>query len=49
MTCIEWWSFEIATFVTGSISDKQLAINAILISILSVVYMVSLVDYNTIP
>ena len=41
MLCIEWWSFEIAAFVTGSISKTELGINAVLISLLSVVFMVS--------
>lgn len=41
MTCIEWWSFEIATFVTGSIDKIQLAVNSVLIALLSIVYMVS--------
>ena len=40
MVCIEWWSFEVATFVTGSIDDTQLAINGILINLLAVVYQV---------
>ena len=41
MTCIEWWSFEIAAFVTGSINKTELGIHAVLISLLSVVFMVS--------
>ena len=41
MLCIEWWSFEIPAFVTGSINKTELGINAVLISLLSVVFMVS--------
>lgn len=41
MTCIEWWSFEVATFVTGSIDDTQLAIYSIVMTIFSVFYQVS--------
>ena len=41
MMCIEWWSFEIAAFVTGSINKTELGVHAVLISLLSVVFMVT--------
>ena len=43
MVCIEWWSFEIAAFVTGSINKTELGVHAVLISLLSIVFMVSMV------
>ena len=41
MVCIEWWSFEIAAFVTGSIDDTQLAINSILINLFTLLWQVN--------
>ena len=41
MTCIEWWSYEITTLVTGSISKTELGINAVLINIVSTAFAVS--------
>ena len=41
MTSIEWWSFEIAAFVTGSINKTELGINAVLINVISTAFAVS--------
>ena len=41
MTCIEWWSYEFAALVTGSISKTELGINAVLINIVSTAFAVS--------
>lgn len=40
--CVEWISFEISAFVLGSISEVQLGLNALIISILTLQAMVSL-------
>ena len=41
MLCLDWVSFEISTFVLGSINEVELAINGILINYLSFFFMVS--------
>ena len=41
MLCCEWWSFEITAIVAGSIDETQLGINAILMSLQSLLFMVS--------
>ena len=40
MICVEWISYEISAFVLGSIDQEQLGINAVTISILSMLAMV---------
>ena len=40
MNCFEWWSAEISFFVTGAISEAELAINSILINVFIVIFMV---------
>ncbi len=40
MLCCEWWSFEIVAFVAGSINETELGINSVLISLLSILFMV---------
>ena len=42
MICVEWISFEVSAFVLGSIDEVQLGINAVVISILSLLAMVRL-------
>ena len=42
MLCFEWWSYELAAFVVGSINRTQLGIHTILMQILSLNYMVSI-------
>ena len=42
MICCEWWSFEVSSLVTGSISKTQLAIHAIALNLLTILYMVRL-------
>lgn len=41
MICVEWISFEIGAFVVGSINEIELAINAVLINVLTLAFMVS--------
>ncbi len=41
MIIFEWCSIEVSAFVAGSIDEVQLGINAIIITILNVVYVVS--------
>ena len=43
MICMEWLSFEIAVLILGSIDEIQLAINAVVVNLLIVVYMVSII------
>jgi MATE family multidrug resistance protein len=38
MVCLEWWSFEIGSFVAGTVSEADLAAYAILLQILTVTY-----------
>ncbi len=40
MIIFEWCSIEVSAFVAGAIDQTQLAINAVLITVLNVVYMV---------
>ncbi len=40
MLCCEWWSFEIAAFVAGSINKTQLGINSIIVVLQTVIFMV---------
>ena len=40
MICFEWWSAEIATFVSGTINETELAVNAIWFQVLVVMFMV---------
>lgn len=40
MTCFEWWSAEITTFVAGSISEIELAINSVWFQTMVILYMV---------
>lgn len=40
MICIEWISFEIGTFVVGTINEVQLAINTVIITMLTALFMV---------
>ena len=42
MICVEWISYEISAFVLGSVDEVQLGINAVIISILSMLAMVSI-------
>ena len=46
MICVEWVSFEVSAFVLGSIDEVQLGINAVLISIIALLAMVSSVIEN---
>ena len=41
MISIEWISYEIGAFVVGTIDEVQLALNAFIINVLTLVYMVS--------
>ena len=40
MTCMEWVSFEISTFIVGSLGEVQLAVNTITINLSSMIFMV---------
>ena len=40
MICLEWVSFEIATFVVGTIDEVQLAINTVIVTMATVIFMV---------
>jgi MATE family multidrug resistance protein len=40
MTCVEWWSFTVVFFVSGAISDTDLAANVVLFQVLSALYMI---------
>uniref|UniRef100_A0A8C9JTL8 Multidrug and toxin extrusion protein n=1 Tax=Panthera tigris altaica TaxID=74533 RepID=A0A8C9JTL8_PANTA len=42
MVCIEWWTFEIGTFLAGLISVTELGAQAIIYELASVAYMVPL-------
>ena len=42
MICMEWVSYEIGAFVVGTISEVELAINAVIINVLTIAYMVSI-------
>ncbi|KAJ7374590.1 hypothetical protein OS493_004928 [Desmophyllum pertusum] len=42
MLCIEWWSFEVGTFLMGTFGKMQLAAHGILMQFSSFVYMVCL-------
>ncbi|KAL5022186.1 hypothetical protein ScPMuIL_001341 [Solemya velum] len=42
MVCLEWWSFEILTFVTGLLGNAQLDAHAIVFSIEGLTFMVPL-------
>lgn len=41
MISLEWISYEIGAFVVGTIDEVQLALNAFIINVLTLVYMVS--------
>ena len=41
MICVEWASFEVGAFVVGSIDKVQLAINAVMINIITIAFAVS--------
>ena len=41
MLAFEWWSFEITTLVTGSISKNHLAANVVIFQLSTIAYMVS--------
>ena len=45
MLAFEWWSFEISTLIAGSIDETQLAISAIILQLVTLLYMVSDVTY----
>ena len=42
MISLEWISYEIAAFVVGTISEVELAINAVMINVLTIAYMVTI-------
>ena len=46
MVCAEWWAFEIGTFVTGSVSETQLAAYNITLDLLSSGCVVSMAIFH---
>ena len=40
MMVLEWWSFELVTFLAGVMGDTQLAANVVWYQVLVTVYMV---------
>ncbi|XP_059511335.1 multidrug and toxin extrusion protein 1-like isoform X2 [Stegostoma tigrinum] len=42
MTCIEWWTYQIGTFLVGLINEVQLGAHAIVYQTLTIAYMVPL-------
>ena len=42
MISLEWISYEIGAFVVGTISEVELAINAVMINVLTIAYMVTI-------
>ena len=45
MTCFEWWSAEITTFVAGSINEIELASNSVWFQTMVILYMVGVLTY----
>ena len=41
MIAFEWWSFEVTTLVTGSISKSHLAANTVIFQAVNIAYIVS--------
>ncbi|GCC20640.1 multidrug and toxin extrusion protein 2-like isoform X1 [Chiloscyllium punctatum] len=42
MLCIEWWTYEIAIFLTGLVNEVELGAQAIIYQVLSAAYMIPL-------
>ena len=40
MLAFEWWSFEIGMFVVGSIGETELAINSVIMQVMTLAFMV---------
>ena len=43
MTCLEWWSAEVTTFIAGVISEDELAANSVWFQAMVILYMVKIV------
>ena len=41
MNCLEWWSAEVITFISGGISKTELAATSVWFQIMVILYMVS--------
>ena len=47
MLAFEWWTFEISVLVSGSLGKTELGVNAILLQLLSLLFMVSAPTLHT--
>ena len=41
MTCLPWWTAEATSFVSGAISDTELAVNSVGFQLINIMFMVS--------
>lgn len=46
MTCLEWWSAEVTTFIAGVISKEELAANSVWFQSMVILYMVKTLMYT---